>query len=79
MVQDRAMNKGASFTDVWRGWSIAMTVLSAPVVLLYIVLVPEQRAEVWPVIFLVPIIAMGQGVMIGAVVVLGNKLWSLIR
>jgi hypothetical protein len=72
------MREDNQFWFVWRGWTIAVIAIFLPITILFIIFVPEQRTEMWPAIFIVPLVAAGQGVLIAIGVLLGNKLWSLI-
>tara|TARA_R100000005_G_C4853521_1_gene118641 strand:+ start:268 stop:510 length:243 start_codon:yes stop_codon:yes gene_type:complete len=65
------------FIYVWRGWSIGMTSIFLPIAILFNILAPESRPEMWLSIVMIPVIAMGQGLMIAGGVLLGNKIWSL--
>lgn len=73
------MDNGNSFIFIWRGWFIAATLFFLPIISLFFIFEPEQRGEIWPALFMIPIIVALQGAIFAGMVILGNKLWSLTR
>ena len=65
------------FKTVWKGWSVGVTVLFTPLLILIALFSPQVPANIWIAIPLVPVIACLQGIMVGGLVCLGLKIWPM--
>ena len=65
------------FKAVWKGWSVGVTALFTPLLILAALFSPEPPPNIWLVIPMVPFIACFQGALIGALVCLGLKIWPI--
>ncbi len=63
------------FKSVWKGWSVGVSVVFTPLLILAALLAPEPPPGIWYAIPLVPAIACLQGIMVGGLVCLGLKIW----
>jgi len=65
------------FKAVCRGWFVGVSVLFTPMLVLIALFSPEAPPNIWFAIPLVPVIAGVQGVLVGALVCLGLKIWPI--
>lgn len=71
------MEKITLFKLVWRGWFVGATLLFIPLYFLLVLLEPEIPKESMLAIPLIPIITAVQGIIVGALVLLGVSIWPL--
>ncbi|MCL6415117.1 hypothetical protein MIB92_05600 [Aestuariirhabdus sp. Z084] len=64
------------FKDVWKGWTVGVTIIFMPLMALVGLLSPEPPPQVWVAVISTPIIAALQGILIAALVVVGLKVAS---
>ncbi|WP_445360965.1 hypothetical protein ACJJIL_00905 [Microbulbifer sp. EKSA005] len=64
------------FTQIWKGWTTGVSVIFTPLFLIAALVQPDAPGNMLLAAPLVPIIAAGQGVLVGALVCLGLKILS---
>ncbi|WP_299941928.1 hypothetical protein [uncultured Microbulbifer sp.] len=64
------------FKQIWKGWTTSVSVIFTPLFLIAALVQPEAPDNMLLVVPLVPVIAAGQGVLIGELVCLGLKILS---
>lgn len=65
------------FKQIWKGWTTAVSVIFTPLVLVIALVQPDVPENMLLAVPLVPVIAAGQGVLIGALVCIGLKILAL--
>ena len=65
------------FKQVWKGWTVGVSAVFLPVFLIVALVQPNTPDKLLFAIPLIPIIAAGQGILIGVIVCLGLKIVSL--
>lgn len=65
------------FKKIWKGWTTAVSVIFTPLFLMVALVQPDAHKNMLLAVPLVPLIAAGQGVLIGALVCLGLKILAL--
>ncbi|MFV8783210.1 hypothetical protein ACNKU7_12385 [Microbulbifer sp. SA54] len=65
------------FAKIWRGWSVGVSVLFLPVLLVVSLMADETLDQFMYVIPAVPLIAAFQGFLVAGLVMLGLKIWPL--
>ncbi|MEE8057092.1 MAG: hypothetical protein V3T17_04560 [Pseudomonadales bacterium] len=65
------------FKQIWKGWTVSVSIIFTPLFLFIALAQPDVPEGMLLVVPLVPVIAAGQGVLIGAMVCLGLKVLSL--
>lgn len=69
------MDKSFIFKMVWRGWFVGATIIFIPLIMLTIMLSPEAPKSILLSVFLIPLIAALQGLIVGGLVILGLTIW----
>ncbi|WP_444911337.1 hypothetical protein [Microbulbifer sp. PAAF003] len=64
------------FKQVWKGWTASVSVIFTPLILIAALIQPDAPENLLLAVPLVPVIAAGQGVLIGALVCFGLKILS---
>ncbi|WP_299948035.1 hypothetical protein [uncultured Microbulbifer sp.] len=64
------------FKQIWKGWTKAVSVIFTPLFLIVALVQPDAPENMLLGVPLVPVIAAGQGILIGAMVCLGLKILS---
>lgn len=64
------------FTLIWKGWTTGVSVVFTPLFLIVALIQPGTLENMLFAIPLIPVIAAGQGVLIGGLVCLGLKVLS---
>jgi hypothetical protein len=68
------VGKWQLFKLIWRGWFVAGTVLFSPI-LLVLSLTGDRPRELLIAVFMAPLIFALQGLLFGALVLLGLRIW----
>ncbi|WKD48223.1 hypothetical protein [Microbulbifer spongiae] len=64
------------FKQIWKGWTTSVSVIFTPLFLIVALVQPDAPENMLLAVPLVPVMAAGQGVFIGAMVCLGLKILS---
>ncbi len=64
------------FKQIWKGWTVGVSVIFTPLFFILALVQPGIPENMLLVVPLVPVIAAGQGVIIGALVCFGLKILS---
>ena len=65
------------FKKVWKGWTVGVSAVFTPILFLVALIQPDAPKSMLLAVPLVPVIAAGQGVLIGGIVCIGLKILSL--
>ena len=65
------------FKQIWKCWTVAVSVVFTPLFLIAALVQPDVPGNMLLAVPLVPVIAAGQGVLIGAAVCFGLKILAI--